>query len=150
MKKKYLIIIAGCLVVVIVGLLISFILNNKLEDDGIDTGIVMGYCTVLPDQYGLVFTHTDKTLDKVKNAKLLKVMINDEEAKVTEVKDKTVFGDLSDFMGEKVLYYANLKNSFTYENDLDIVVFMEVTMKNGDKVTQKFTDKITVEGYGGF
>ena len=66
------------------------------------------------------------------------------------VDDDNVFNDLSDFMGKKVLYYANLTNSFEYEKELEIVTFMEVTLENGEKVTQKFTDKVEIDGYGGF
>ena len=148
MKKKHIIFLFSFLIVI--ALLVILTLDKELKDDGVDTGIKMGYCTILPDQYGLVFTHTDKTIDKVKKTKLLKVTINDEEAEVEEINDGNVFNDLSDFMGKKVLYYANLTNSFEYEKELEIVTFMEVTLENGEKVTQKFTDKVEIDGYGGF
>lgn len=140
------------LIIFLVGIFLLIFVNwdKELKDDGIDTGIVMGYCTVLPDQYGLIFTHTDKTINKIKEAKLLKVTINNEESEIEEIKDDNIFNDLSDFMGEEILYYANLSNSFDYKEKLEIVTFMEITLENGEKVTQKFTDNIEIEGYGGF
>ncbi len=149
MKKKNLFIFVGFFVVVI-GLSFFIHFDKQIKDDGIDTGIVMEYCTILPNQYGLVFTHTDESLDKIKNAKLLKVTINNEESEVEEIEDESIFSEVSDFISKDVLYYANLSNSFKYENDLSIVVYMEITLEDGEKVTQKFTDSIIVEGYGGY